>query len=327
MLPNSSLIPAQSLEERGLVIKTPVQTQQSNPRSAQKLMTNLMHLKRFAPDVRLGPNQFLKVSAASKWSDKNLYKVITAHGRASLPWLVSPCHHSSCNIFICMQYVYMFPRHVEKVVRIFLARLSQMVENPDGGLHLDPSLATYAVQDENKALQAICDCITQMASGQGAPSVQAMASGQGAPSVQASGQGAPSVQASGQGAPSAQAMVEKEEGNEGPMGQSGAGPPAHTVFPLAMAGDPGEGGSGGPWQDAAMEAGHAGLAPPEESSSSGRNMPPVVIESDLKLRMGFRLVQGHREWRKYKVDTNNMGCLGRAWGSGLFSSTRSKRHP
>jgi len=189
----------------------------------------------------------------------------------------------------------MFPRHVEKVVRIFLARLSQMVENPDGGLHLDPSLATYAVQDENKALQAICDCITQMASGQGAPSVQA--------------------------------MVEKEEGNEGPMGQSGAGPLAHTVLPLAMAGDPGEGGSGGPWQDAAMEAGHAGLAPPEESSSSGRNMPPVVIESDLKLRMGFRLVQGHREWRKYKVDTNNMGCLGRAWGSGLFSSTRSKRHP
>jgi len=102
MLPNSSLIPAQSLEERGLVIKTPVQTQQSNPRSAQKLMTNLMHLKRFAPDVRLGPNQFLKVSAASKWSDTNLCKVITAHGRASLPWLVSPCHHSSCNIFICM---------------------------------------------------------------------------------------------------------------------------------------------------------------------------------------------------------------------------------
>ena len=50
----------QSLEERGLVVKTAVMAR-PDPHSPQQHFTNLLHLKRFAPAIRLGPGQYFKV--------------------------------------------------------------------------------------------------------------------------------------------------------------------------------------------------------------------------------------------------------------------------
>ncbi len=49
---------AQSLEERGLVQRTPVMI---HARNAQVVNTNVLHLVRYAPPVRLGPYQVFKV--------------------------------------------------------------------------------------------------------------------------------------------------------------------------------------------------------------------------------------------------------------------------
>ena len=137
-----------------------------------------------------------------------------------------------------------------------------MVETPDGGMHLDPSLATYAIQDENKVLQSICDCIVSMASSQEMPSVSAITD-------------------------------EKDdvEGHEERAEEGEGGPSVST----------GRGLSEVPKQDSSVrvaEVGHGAHAPPGSSSSKDL---PVVMESELKARMGFRLLHGHREWRKYKV--------------------------
>ena len=134
-----------------------------------------------------------------------------------------------------------------------------MVETPDGGMHLDPSLATYAIQDENKVLQSICDCIVSMASSQEMPSVSAITD-------------------------------EKDdvEGQDGRAVEGGEGPSVSRLSEVPMQGD----------SVRVAEVGHGARAPP---GSSGRKDLPVVIESELKARMGFRLLHGHREWRKYKV--------------------------
>jgi hypothetical protein len=57
------LIPlAQCLEERGLIARTPViMTTQRNQRSNGVVTTNVLHLTRYAPAVRLGPSQVFKV--------------------------------------------------------------------------------------------------------------------------------------------------------------------------------------------------------------------------------------------------------------------------
>jgi len=52
----------QCLEERGLIARTPVLlTTQRTARSQGVLTTNVLHLTRYAPAVRLGPGQVFKV--------------------------------------------------------------------------------------------------------------------------------------------------------------------------------------------------------------------------------------------------------------------------
>ena len=144
---------------------------------------------------------------------------------------------------------------------------SQMVETPDGsGWHLDPSLATYVIQDENKALQSICDCIVSMASSQGMPSVSETVDEKNSVEGQEE-----------------RALL---EGGEGPSVSAGRG-----VSEVPMQADAAR----------VAEVGHG----PTGSSGSSKDLP-VVIESELKARMGFRLLPGHREWRKYKVSSNRL---------------------
>lgn len=51
------------LEERGLIVRTSVMVVARNTVGGT-LNTNVLHLKQFAPAVRLGPHQVFKVSCA-----------------------------------------------------------------------------------------------------------------------------------------------------------------------------------------------------------------------------------------------------------------------
>ena len=53
----------QCLEERGLVVRTPVALTTQRKGSNGILTTNVLHLTRYAPAVRLGPNQVFKVGS------------------------------------------------------------------------------------------------------------------------------------------------------------------------------------------------------------------------------------------------------------------------
>ncbi len=53
----------QNLEERGLIQRTPVMIHDVVKNNASCLTTNVLHLIRFAPPVRLGPYQVFKVSS------------------------------------------------------------------------------------------------------------------------------------------------------------------------------------------------------------------------------------------------------------------------
>ncbi|KAG1666818.1 hypothetical protein FOA52_011659 [Chlamydomonas sp. UWO 241] len=60
------------LEERALVIKTPVMLRSTVQGQPHSTSTNLMHLKRFAPPIRLGLNQVFKMVDAGSTLDTNL---------------------------------------------------------------------------------------------------------------------------------------------------------------------------------------------------------------------------------------------------------------
>ena len=52
----------QCLEERGLVVKTAIMARAENSSVAGNMhLSNLVHLKRYAPRVKLLPNQYFKV--------------------------------------------------------------------------------------------------------------------------------------------------------------------------------------------------------------------------------------------------------------------------